>query len=88
MNAILHEAKVAAKTPSNTGIWGVFIGRTVASLIGTEGLSEDDPIIHLENVKQAVTKYIINNICLNDIVVNWKKLWKKQRRFQARQQQC
>ena len=66
LNAILHEAKVAAKTPANTGIWGIFIGRTVASLIGTEGLSEDDPIIYLENVKQAVAKYFIRQIIFTE----------------------
>lgn len=47
---------MAAKVPANTGILGEFLGRAVVKLMGTEGVSEDDPLIRLDRVKDALSK--------------------------------
>ena len=44
-HAIHKDARVAAKVPENSGFAGQLLGRTVISLVGNEGMKEDDPLV-------------------------------------------
>lgn len=43
-------------TPQNAGFAGELLGRAVVSLVGTQGLDEDDPLMKLENMQKLLTE--------------------------------
>lgn len=51
-----HEARVASKTPEDAGFAGQLLGRAVASVVGTEGVSEDDPLMKVEMMEECLEK--------------------------------
>lgn len=53
-NQLLHDARVAAKVPSNSGLAGQLLGRTVVALMGTEGVDKEDPLVRLETVQKCL----------------------------------
>ena len=54
--SLRHEARVASKTPEDAGFAGQLLGRAVASVVGTEGVSEDDPLMKVEMMEECLEK--------------------------------
>ena len=57
LNGILRDARVAAKVPPNSGLAGQLLGRTAATLLGSEGMSAEDPLVRLETVRRCVATW-------------------------------
>ena len=51
---IRNEAHVASKTPEDAGFAGQLLGRAVASVVGTEGVSEEDPLMKVERMEERM----------------------------------
>ena len=51
---IRNEARVASKTPEDAGFAGQLLGRAVASVVGTEGVSEEDPLMKVERMEERM----------------------------------
>lgn len=51
---IRNEARVASKTPEDAGFAGQLLGRAVVSVVGTEGVSETDPLMKVEMMEKKM----------------------------------
>ena len=59
--SVYKEARVAAKVPEASGFAGQLLGRTVVALVGSEGLSENDPLVKLDR--------------MNTLLLEWGREW-------------
>lgn len=55
---VKHEASVLAKTSSLVGMAGQLLSRVVVSVVGTQGLDENDPLFKLEKADQFLLEYV------------------------------
>ena len=55
--SVYKEARVAAKVPEASGFAGQLLGRTVVALAGSEGLSENDPLVKLDRMNTLLLEW-------------------------------
>ena len=53
---IRSDARAASKTPEDAGFAGELLGRTVAAVVGKEGVSEEDPLMKLEKIRTLLMR--------------------------------
>jgi hypothetical protein len=51
-NEVYSDARAASKTPEEASFAGHLLGRTVAAVVGTEGVDENDPLMKIERMKK------------------------------------
>lgn len=51
-NELYSDARAASKTPEDASFAGHLLGRTVAAVVGTTGVDENDPLMKIEKVKE------------------------------------
>ena len=49
-----NDARAASKTPDDSSFGGYLLGRTVAAIVGTAGVDENDPLMKIERMKNCL----------------------------------
>ena len=54
--ALRTDARAASKTAEDASFAGQILGRTVASMVGTQGVDPEDPLVQIEKMNDCLMK--------------------------------